>query len=66
MCLDEWKSGSFKPLNFTSDLYEPVYQVHLANLKALGEDDPLFLQGLGDELWEDCRFALSPIIAPFR
>ncbi|KIO21134.1 hypothetical protein M407DRAFT_245579 [Tulasnella calospora MUT 4182] len=54
MCLDEWKSGSYKPLNFTSDLYEPIYKSHLANLKAMGEDDSLFLKGLGDELWEDC------------
>lgn len=56
MCLDEWKSGSYKPLMFSSDVYEPVYRVHLANLKALEEEDPLFVKGIGDELWEDCRY----------
>ncbi|KIO16783.1 hypothetical protein M407DRAFT_85608 [Tulasnella calospora MUT 4182] len=55
MCLDEWKSGRYKALTFTSDVYEPIYQVHLANLKALEEEDPLFVKGLGEELWEDCR-----------
>ncbi|KAG8961504.1 hypothetical protein FRC05_005929 [Tulasnella sp. 425] len=28
--------------------------VHLANLETLEEEDPLFVQGLGEELWEDC------------
>ncbi|KIO23147.1 hypothetical protein M407DRAFT_78474 [Tulasnella calospora MUT 4182] len=55
MSLDEWKTGSYKPLTFTSDIYEPIYQVHLANLKALEEEDPDFVKGLGEELWEDCR-----------
>lgn len=56
MCLDEWKSGSYKALTFTSDVYEPIYKVHLANLKVLEEEDPLFITGLGEELWEDCRY----------
>lgn len=55
LCLDDWKSGAYKPLTFTSDVYEPVYQVHLANLRALEADDPDFVKGLGEELWEDCR-----------
>ncbi|KIO17313.1 hypothetical protein M407DRAFT_85125, partial [Tulasnella calospora MUT 4182] len=56
MCLDEWKSGSHKPLVFSSELYQPIYEIHLANLNALNEADPLFLQGLGEELWEDLRW----------
>lgn len=54
MALDEWKTGLFKKLKFTTELYEPVYQEHMANLKALSEADPEFLVGLGEEISEDC------------
>lgn len=57
MCLDEWKSGSYKPLMFSSDVYEPVFKDHLANLKTMEKEDPLFVKGIGEELWEDCRYA---------
>ncbi|KIO16785.1 hypothetical protein M407DRAFT_85614, partial [Tulasnella calospora MUT 4182] len=56
MCLDEWKSGSHKPLMFSSDVYEPVFKDHLANLKTMEKEDPLFVKGIGEELWEDCRY----------
>ena len=54
VALDEWKTGTFQVVSFTSEIYKPVYEILLANLLRLGEEDPQFTDGLGHELWEDC------------
>ncbi|KAG8917397.1 hypothetical protein FRC02_003143 [Tulasnella sp. 418] len=53
-CLEEYRSGRFKAIEFKSVSYSAIYNTHLTNLQAINAQGGDFLQFLGKEIFEDC------------